>query len=197
MDSYRLIPDSPISAFGIISEKFLALNIKSFTKACAYVHKTEYGYNSNYDDKLIFFKEGKGTCTTKHAVIGGLAEELRIPLFKNVGIYKFTEEISEGTNEILEKHKIPYVPMVHCFLVYGQYRFDLTEDNNNGKKTSPSEFIHTEQVGPFITRKDEYILYKRVVKEKILTSEEMAGANERTILKAREECVELLKKNIK
>ncbi|MHA1984335.1 MAG: hypothetical protein ACW967_08265 [Candidatus Hodarchaeales archaeon] len=197
MDSYKFLPDSPISASGLMSEKFLELDIKSFTKACVYVHKTQYGYNSNYDDKLIFFKEKKGTCTTKHAVIGGLAEELKIPLYKSVGIYKLTEEISEGVNELLEKYKVPYVPLVHCFLVFKQYRFDLTEGNNNGKKTSVNEFIHTEKVDPFITRKDEYILYKRILIEKILTSKEMTGVNARTILKAREECINLLKKNMK
>lgn len=42
---------------------------------------------------MILFKEEKGTCTSKHAVIAGLAEELNIPLYKHVGIYKLTEEI--------------------------------------------------------------------------------------------------------
>ncbi len=85
------------------------------------MHNVEYGYNTNYDDKFIFFKEKKGSCTSKHAVIAGLAEELNIPLSKHVGIYKFTEEISTGTKEILKKYKIPYVPMIHCFLVYRDY----------------------------------------------------------------------------
>lgn len=197
MDSYEYLPDLHINASGDITDKFLELGITTFKNACYFVHNAEYGYNSNYDDKFIFFKENKGTCTTKHAVISGLAEELKIPLFKKVGIYKFTEEISNGANKILNKYNLPYVPMVHCFLVYMDYRFDLTEGNNNGKKSSLEEFIHTEKVDPFISRKDEYLLFKKVVKEKVLTSEEMADINEHTILKAREECISLLKKNMK
>ena len=197
MDSYDKLPDAEIKPIGEISNKFLDPGLKTFKKACDYVHNIEYGYNTNYDDKLIFFKEKKGTCTSKHAVIAGLAEELNIPLSKHVGIYKFTEEISTGANEILKKYSIPYVPMAHCFLVYKNFRFDLTEDNCNGKNTSLEKFIHEEKVEPFITRKDEYLLFKKVLKEKILPSKEMEGVKERSILKAREESIILLKENTK
>ncbi|TKJ23617.1 MAG: hypothetical protein CEE43_02855 [Promethearchaeota archaeon Loki_b32] len=197
MDSYNKIPDVEIEDKGEISKKFLELGITSFREACEYVHNIEYGYNSDYDDKMVLFKENKGTCTTKHAVITGLAEELNIPLYKYVGVYKFTEEISNGTNEILKKYKLPYVPMVHCFLVYKKFRFDLSEGNCNGKNTSIEEFIHEEKVNPFISRKDEYLLFKKILKEKVLPSKEMEGIAERSILKARQESIILLKENLK
>lgn len=196
MDSYDILPDVKIKPVGAISKKFLELGIKSFKEAIAFVHNSEYGYNTNADERMIFFKEKRGTCTTKHATIAGLAEELNISLYKHVGIYKFTEEISTGANEILKKYNIPYVPMQHCFLVYKEYRFDLTEGNCNGKNTTIESFIHEEKVDPFITRKDEYLLFKRVLKEHILPSEEMEGIKEKTILKAREESIILLKKNV-
>jgi hypothetical protein len=197
MDSYEKLPDAEIKPIGELSKKFLELGIKSFRKACNYVHNVEYGYNTNYDDKFIFFKEKKGTCTSKHAVIAGLAEELKIPLFKHVGVYKFTEEISTGTEGILKKYNIPYVPMIHCFLVYRNNKFDLTEGNCNGKNTSIEEFIHEERVNPFITTKDEYLLFRKVLMEKILPSEEIEGIKERTMLKAREEAIILIKENVK
>jgi hypothetical protein len=195
MDSYDKLPDAEIIPVRELSKKFLELGIKSFREACDYVHNSEYGINTNADDKMIFFKENMGTCTTKHAVIAGLAEELNIPLHKHVGIYRFTEKISTGANEILKKYNLPYVPMVHCFLIYNDYRFDLTEGNCNGKNTSIKEFIYTEKVDPFISRKDEYLLYKKALKEYILSVQEMEGISERTILKAREESIILLKKN--
>ncbi|MFW9872983.1 MAG: hypothetical protein ACFFG0_07790 [Candidatus Thorarchaeota archaeon] len=197
MDSYDNLPDAEIKPNGAISNIFLDLGIKSFKEACEYVHNMEYGYNTTYEEKMILFIEQMGTCTTKHAVIGGLAEELNIPLHKYVGIYKFTEEISTGANEILKKYNIPYVPMAHCFLVYKNFQFDLTEGNCNGKNTTLENFIHTEKVDPFISRKDEYLLYKRVLKEKILPSNEMEGVKERTLFKAREESIILLKYNVK
>jgi len=113
-----------------------------------------------------------------------------------VGVYKFTEDITTGAQEILKKYNIPYVPMVHCFLVYKEYRFDLTEGNNNGKKASIKDFIESREVDPFISRKDEYLWYKKVLKEKVIPSIEMKGIEERTLLKAREESILLLKKCI-
>ncbi|TET29511.1 MAG: hypothetical protein E3J70_06620 [Candidatus Heimdallarchaeota archaeon] len=196
MDSYDNLPDAEITASGDISRKFLDLSIKTFQEACLYIHNLEYGYNNNKDDKMILFKENLGNCTTKHGVIASLAEELNIPLYKKVGIYKLTETISTGTSKILKKYCVPYVPMIHCFLVYENYRFDLTEGNNNGKNISIEEFLHAEKVIPFITTKDEYFFFKRVLEEKILTSPEMEGIEKRTLLKAREEAIKLLKENI-
>ena len=192
MDSYDKLPNAEIKPVGELSIKFLDLGIKTFRGACDYVHKIDYGYNTNYEDKMIFFKENRGTCTTKHAVIAGLAQELEIPLYKHVCVYKFTEEITTGANDILKKFKIPYVPMTHCFLVYEKYRFDLTEGNHNGKKKPIDDCIHAERVDPFISRKDEYLLFKKVLKEKILPSKEMEGILEKTLLKARAKGIILL-----
>lgn len=200
LDSLEYMPDIRFIEHGPLSKKFLELGINNFREACKYVQKIEYGYNSDYENRMILFIENKGTCTTKHAVIAGLAAEIGIPIFKNVGVYKMTEKIVKNANLILQKYNLPYVPLVHCFLVYEKegkkYQFDLTEGNNNGKQSTIQEFIHSEQVDPFISRKDEYKLYKKVVKEKVLPSIEMKGITERIILKAREEAIELLKKNM-
>jgi len=99
MDSYAKLPDAEIKPMGEISKKFIELGITSFKDACMYVHDSKYGYNSNYDDKMIFFKENMGSCTMKHATIAGLAEELQIPLYKYVGVYKFTEDITTGAQK--------------------------------------------------------------------------------------------------
>lgn len=192
MDSYDKLPDAEIIPVGEFSKNFLDLGIKTFKEACNYVHDIDYGYNTNYEDKMIFFKEKRGTCTSKHAVIAGLAQELNIPLFKHICVYKFIEEITTGVDKILKQYEIPYVPMVHCFLVYENYRFDLTEGNRNGKKIPINECIHSERVDPFISRKDEYFLFKKVLKEIILPSKEMEGITEKTILKARAKGLKLL-----
>jgi len=196
MDTLDKLPDAKILSHGEMSQKFLELGVNSFIEACLYVHNLPYGYNSDKDNKMILFIEKMGSCTTKHGVIATLAEELNIPLYKKVGIYKLTETIVTGTNEILEKYALPYIPMIHCFLVYKDCRFDLTEGNRNGKNTSIEEFIHDEKVIPFITQKDEYSIFTKVLQEKILPSKEMAGIERRTVLKAREEAINLLKRNI-
>jgi hypothetical protein len=196
MDKLTVFPEKPISNSGIISAKFLSLGINGFTDACRYVHGLPYGYNTDRDDLMILFEENKGTCTTKHAVIATLAEELDLPIEKNIGIYAMTEEIVTGTNEILAKYNLPYVPMIHCFLIYGEYRVDLSEGNINGKNLPIDDFLFTQQVEPNISAKDEYMLFRRALKDHILTRKEMAGKDITQILHAREDGLILLKHNI-
>jgi hypothetical protein len=196
VDKLTVLPDKAISNVGIISAKFLSLGIYTFIEACRYVHVLPYWYNTDRDDRMILFKEKKGTCTTKHAVIAALTQELNLPIVKNVGIYAMTEEIVSGTTGILEKYDLPYVPMVHCFLVYGEYRVDLSEGNNNGKNRPIENFLFVQQVEPDISSKDEYLLYRKALKDNILTRKEMEGVNIRQILYAREEGIKRLKHNI-
>lgn len=196
MDSYCHLPDKKIKPTGKISKKFLQLGIRTFKNACSYVHDLEYGYNSDKDDEMILFKEKMGSCTTKHGVIAKLAEELEIPLYKKVGVYELTETIVTGAEKILQKYNIPYIPMVHCFLVYDSYRFDLTEGNKNGKNTSIEKFIYEEKVKPFITRKNEYKIFLSILTEKILPSKEMKNTQRKTLLQARSEAIKLLKEKI-
>lgn len=196
MDSYDKLPEKRIHSNGPISDKFIELGITSFREACLFVHHMPYGYNSDKDKPFNLFLEGIGSCTSKHGVIATLAEELGIPLYKNIGVYKFTEAISQGTAQILAKYNLPYIPMVHCFLVFEIFRFDLTEGNKNGKETSIEEFIQTNHVIPFITRKDEYLLFRKIVRTKVLPSLEMQGAEMQTILKAREEVINLLHEKV-
>jgi hypothetical protein len=193
MDTYSVFPETPITPSGVVATQFLGMGIDTFLNACGYVQELPYGYNSDRDDIMILFKEKMGSCTTKHAVIATLAVELGLPVEKYIGIYAMTEAIVTGTARILDTYQLPYVPMIHCFLGYGQYRVDLTDGNANGKNRSITNFLHTEPVIPNIPAKAEYLLYRNALKEHILKRTDLAGVDMKTILHAREEAIVLLK----
>ena len=196
MDDFNNLPDTPIDGAGSIASKFLQLGVTNFLSACRYVYELPYGYNSDRDDLLILFKEGKGSCTTKHAVIATLAQELALAVVKNIGIYAMTEDIVSGTQDILNSFNLPYVPMLHCFLVYDKYRVDLTEGNHNGKNRPINDFLHTEKVIPNISAKDEYMLYRDALKNRILLRGELKGIDIKSALQAREEGLHLLRSKV-
>jgi len=196
MDPFTLLPEKKIALNGEIAKKFLELGIPSFRAACEYVHKLPYGYNSDRDDSMILFKQGIGTCTTKHAVIATLARELGLPIVKNIGIYAMTEILVTGTAAILGKHNLPYLPMIHCFLVYDRFRVDITEGNDNGKNGPIDQLIYSVAVQPNIPAKEEYLIYRNALKGKILKRKEFEGVELKTILLAREEGLALLKANL-
>ena len=197
MDHYTVFPDSKIFSAGLISGHFLSLGIDRVHSACGYVHQLPYGYNTDRDDIMILFKENMGSCTTKHSVIATLAEELGLPIFKSIGIYAMTGDIVAGAGEISEKFGLPYIPMLHCFLEYDQYRIDLTQGNHNGKKRAIENFLFTRQVAPNISGNEEYLLYRQVLKDLISERQELHSFKMVEILKAREEGIKLLKFNLK
>jgi len=196
MDSFMVLPDKAIPNADIVSAEFPSMGVKNFQDACRYVHELPYGYNSDRDDLMILFKEKMGTCTTKHAVIATLAQELGLPIQKNIGIYAMTGEIVTGTGKLLSEFGLPYIPMLHCFLVYEKFRVDLTAGNRNGKNRSIEVFLHVEQVVPNITAKDEYLLYRKALGETIMKRPELQGADLKRILHAREAGIKLLKANL-
>jgi hypothetical protein len=196
MDSFSVFPDKAITGAGPLSKVFLELGITSFQKACGYVRELPYGYNSDRDDLMILFKEKMGTCSTKHAVIATLAAELGLPITRGVGIYPMTEALVSGADRILTEYGLPYVPMIHCFLEYGDYRVDLTEGNRNGKNRPVGDFLFTDRVEATISAKDEYMIYRRALSEVILKRAELKGADIKRILHAREQGLKLLKANL-
>jgi hypothetical protein len=172
------------------------MGINDFHQACVHVHELPYGYNSDRDDLMILFEERMGSCTTKHAVIVTLAAELEIAIAKHIGIYAMTEAIVTGTQNILDRYNLPYLPMVHCFLFFEAHRVDLSQGNQNGKNGPIDDFLYTEKVIANIPGKDEYLLYRRALIAHILTRPEFQDINLKTVLKAREEGLSLLKANI-
>jgi hypothetical protein len=196
MDHYRNFPDAAIDGAGVVTSEFLKLDITGFSEACRYVHEMPYGYNSDRDDLLILFKEGKGSCTTKHAVIATLADELSLPIGKSIGIYAMTEDLVTGTQPILENYRLPYIPMVHCFLVNENFRVDLTEGNFNGKNKPMDRFLYTREVTANISAKDEYLLYRNALKDHILSRKELNGVDIKHVLQAREEGINLLRSKV-
>lgn len=196
MEKLTVLPDAPITDAGTIAKKFMELGITRFQAACDYVHQLPYGYNSDRDDLMILFNENMGTCTTKHAVVATLAIELNLSVDKHIGIYAMTEAIVTNTDEILNRFDLPYIPMVHCFLQHDTYRVDLTEGNRNGKKCAIDDFLYTAPVAPDISAKQEYLLYRQALEQDILKRDELKDAPMKQVLQAREQGLELLKRNI-
>ncbi len=196
MESFTVFADKEILSDGIISKTFLEMKIHSFHAACAYVHHLPYGYNADRDDLMSLFDDGKGTCTTKHAVIATLASELELPVGKRVGIYAMTEELVTGTASIIHRYTLPYIPMVHCYLSDESHRVDLTQGNANGKNGPIDDFLYTEPVTANISAKDEYLLYRNALKDSILERDELRAVQIKTVLQAREEGLALLKSKI-
>jgi hypothetical protein len=193
MDPIDRLPNAPIGLAGPVSRRFRAAGIETFQGACRHVQGMPYGLNRSQAGPLVLFEEGRGTCTTKHAAIASLAAELELDVRRVSSVYPMTESLVTGSAAICRRYDLPYVPMIHCFLVHGPFRVDLTEGNRNGKNRPIDDFLHVERRQTDLDAKDEYRMYRRVLTDVVLPRPEMHGVRLKSLLRAREEALTLLK----
>ncbi|MEL6814929.1 MAG: hypothetical protein AAFP03_08965 [Cyanobacteria bacterium J06598_3] len=164
MNPIDVLPNVEIQNRDPISNIFLAEGITTFQAACHHVKAMPYGSNSNSEDALILFEEGQGTCTTKHGAIARLAEELDLPVSKNLGFYRLNDTIVTGVDDILRAYRLSFIPQIHCFLGYENYRVDLTEGNCNGKNQTIDDYDFVVKVPPEITYEQEEAYYRQYLR---------------------------------
>lgn len=160
MNTIESFPNKEIELKGPISQKFIEKGINKFHEACQWIKNLPYGYNSDKNDPYIIFKENKGICTTKHAVIGLLAQEIGLPISKFLGFYKLNDEIITGIGEILDSFRLEYIPQIHCFLGFKTIFIDLTEGNCTGKNKQLENFDLILRVKPDLNESEEEEFYK-------------------------------------
>ncbi len=136
-----LLPNAILHSKGEVSRAFLDIGITTFHQAAKYIHQLPYGYNDTSENSIILFKDGFGTCTTKHGIIARLAEEMELPVYRYEGFYALTDEIVTGVKDILGEYGLPYIPRTHCFLSYENLYIDLTEGNCTGKNRIVENYL--------------------------------------------------------
>jgi hypothetical protein len=188
MDPIEVLPDAEILDGREVSNCFLERNIVSFQAACHYVQAMPYGANSHSENALILFAEGQGTCTTKHGVIARLAQELNLPVYKNLGFYRLNDEIVTGVNAILQPYGLNFIPQIHCFLAYENYRVDLTAGNCNGKNKIIEAYDFVVPVQPDLTRQQHQAYYREYLQQYYALAPELTTWNEATLFDLLEAC---------
>lgn len=124
--SHFNIPQTQLKPGYPISDRFIAKNLVSFDECIHYIHQLPYGRNKQRDQYYLVLSEGKGTCSTKHALIKALADEQNIPLSLILGLLITTTKQDPRISKMLKKHNLPGIPEAHCILKYNSIYFDIT-----------------------------------------------------------------------
>src|SRR5215472_11347551 len=157
MYAYDALPTDPVKRRGPVSAAFLGLGIDYFRRAGQYIRDLPYRRNAATSDMLAVLNEGKGTCSTKHALLKALASEQGLPIRLMLGIYEMHARNTPGIGQILEEHHLPCIPEAHCYLVHQDRRIEVTR-NIDGQQSEPivafliEEEITTEQLGEYKRR---------------------------------------------
>lgn len=126
MESWEALPDAPLGRVGSVSAGFLRRGCSTYREAARYVHALPYGRTRPRDDFRAVLSEGRGTCSTKHALLAELAAEQGLDVRLTLGIYAMSERNTPGVGAVLEASGLSRIPEAHCYLRFGDARVDVT-----------------------------------------------------------------------
>ncbi|WP_053066855.1 transglutaminase domain-containing protein [Archangium gephyra] len=139
------LPGFPLSEHEPLAQGFLALGLRSFEDAARYVWELPHGRNSDRADFRLVLPEGRGTCSTKHALLAALARAHGQPVHLTLGIYEMHERNTPGVGAVLEREGLSGIPEAHCYLVVHQRRVDLTRKEPPGGSIAALAVFFTEE----------------------------------------------------
>jgi hypothetical protein len=109
------------------------------------VRSLPYGRNSDRSDWRLVLNEGRGTCSTKHALLAELARENGRRVALVLGIYEMDGANTPGVGAVLKTSGLSRVPEAHCYLAHEGVRVDLTRQGAEGQI---QRFLHEEEIEP-------------------------------------------------
>lgn len=144
MMSLNDLPEFFLSESGELARSFRTLGIEGYRAAARYVRDLPYGRNSDRSDYRLVLYEGRGTCSTKHALLAALAREHGVAVELRIGVYLMDGTNTPGVARVLRRHGIRALPEAHCYLAHRDRRVDVT----GVEGSAAEEFIHEETIEP-------------------------------------------------
>lgn len=170
MYSWETLPKVSLRAAGPVTTEIMACGPDSFRTAGRYLHHLPYGRNSDRTNFYLVLSEGRGTCSTKHALLAELAYEQQLPIILTLGIYAMHDRNTPGVGEILSRHRLPFLPEAHCYLTYQGKRIDITRSGI--EPTEPIDhFFHEETILPTQIGEYKVDLHKRFLRQWLAENE--------------------------
>jgi len=189
-DILEQFTNRPLASDGPVTCLFRAAGVRDFVAAAHHIWKLPYGRIANRNQLGLVLSEGRGTCSTKHALLAELAREQNISVQLTLGIYEMSERNTPGVGQTLKKYGLSYIPEAHCYLCYRGERIDVTGVAAGAEPIQEflyEESIAVEQIGAY---KND--LHKRFLRDWISRTEGMEGRNLEEVWRIREECIAAL-----
>lgn len=184
--SVERLPSFALNARRPLGRRFAALGLGDYRGAARYVRSLPYGRNSDRSDWRLVLEEGRGTCSTKHALLAELARENGRPVPLVLGVYEMDGENTPGVGSVLGDHGLRCVPEAHCYLMHGGVRVDVTRESEGAAQEQ--RFLQEEEIEP-----DQIGGYKVEAHRAFVGRwAESRGLDPERVWRAREECIAAL-----
>jgi hypothetical protein len=147
MRSWHALPDASLTPASSTTAAFSSADARTYRDAARLVYRLPYGRTSSRDNLLAVLTEGRGTCSSKHALLAELATELGLPVVLMLGIYLMNERNTPGVGRVLAHHGLAEIPEAHCYLIHDNARIDVTRDIAC-RSEAIAALLHEEQIAP-------------------------------------------------
>lgn len=184
------LPNALLSNEGELSKVFASKGLQNFHQALQWLKELPYGSNDSEGAKAVF-KDGRGTCSSKHGCAAALAIECGLETVSKVLVYyRLDGRRFNNVETILKRYALPYVPNFHCVLASGYSIVDLTEGNNTGKLSDVDEFDIMLRSEPHLTKEayDEY--FRQAIEVLQYRDGRLKGYSASELVSIRAECLE-------
>jgi hypothetical protein len=189
-DPLEQLTNRPFSAVGPFTSLFQTAGIHDFAAAARHVLTLPYGRIADRKKLRLVLEEGRGSCTTKHALLAELAREQGIEVHLTLGIYEMSERNTPGVGRVLSAHGLEYIPEAHCYLRHDSGRIDVTGVPAGAEPID--HFLHEEpitvdQIGAY--KQD---LHQRFLHDWVTLTDSVRGRSLEEIWRIREACIAAL-----
>src|SRR5690606_22796096 len=140
------LPNFALDATQPFAQHFAARGLTSYHEAAAHVWRLPYGRTSQPSNLLRVLEEGRGTCSSKHALLAALAREHGQPVELWLGLYTMDEANTPGIGLVLAEYGLACLPEAHCYLVYAGHNVDLSTPRGTLLPGLP--FLRRERITP-------------------------------------------------
>ena len=159
--------------------------------AARHLHTLLYGRNSDRADYRLVLREGRGTCSTKHALLAAVAREIGAPVRLTLGIYEMCEANTPGVGAVLDRHALRVLPEAHTYLRFEGRRVDVTRAGVAAaepiERFLVEADIEPEQIGDYKVR-----LHRRFLAEWLAARPQLSRFTPASLWEIREACIAAL-----
>ena len=190
--SWESLPRARLQPRGAVTAAFMERGLLNVQEAGHLLKSLPYGRVASDQNLLCVLTEGRGTCSTKHALLARLAADQELTIRLTLGIYEMSQENTPGVGEVLDAFDLPFILEAHCYLTFGGERIDVTRD-----LTLPADPIarlfHEEPISPGQVGAYKQDLHQRVLCEWSATRPEQThGYSPEQLWEIREACIAAL-----
>ncbi|MGH7767863.1 MAG: hypothetical protein ACREQP_10445 [Candidatus Binatia bacterium] len=192
MQSWEALPYSRLKPAGPLSAEIMARGVSDFRTAGRHLQKLPYGRTLDRADFSAVLREGKGTCSTKHAFLAALAREQELDILLMLGIYEMNERNTPCVDAVLRRYGVAALPEAHCYLMYEGLRIDVTRAGGPPAE-AVVKFLREETIAPEQIGEYKFNWHRRFMLDWITGNSEKAGRRSfEDLWRIREECIAAL-----